>query len=182
MRANLDSTGPQQCKGVVWSSFESFARNSGSGKRSLSKYSGLPAGLRPPQGRNFQMFMQADLRFATAITSMKAYLKPHRQWIESVLGCAESDPVTLELETPFGQFAAAEMLSGASPDRQCRVAADALRHSVVRCPCPLNSAAQRLSPHQPDSPPQSRSPVHIKRNSLRLSQEGRARRSVARRA
>jgi hypothetical protein len=82
------------------------------------------------------MSMQTELRFATAITSMKAYLEPYRQWIESVLGCPESDSLTLELETPFGQFAAGEILSGASLDRQCRVAADALRHSVVRWELP----------------------------------------------
>jgi hypothetical protein len=82
------------------------------------------------------MSVQTELRFATAITSMKAYLEPYRQWIESVLGCQKSDSLTLELETAFGQFAASEMLSGASLDRPCRVAADALRHSVVRWEVP----------------------------------------------
>jgi hypothetical protein len=82
------------------------------------------------------MSIQTELRFATAISSMKAYLEPHRQWIESVLGCPQSDSLTFELETPFGQFAAGEILSGASLDRQCRVAADALRHSVVRWELP----------------------------------------------
>jgi hypothetical protein len=82
------------------------------------------------------MSIQTELRFATAITSMKAYLEPYRQWIESVLECPESDSLTLELETPFGQFVAGEMLSGASLDRQCRVGADAIRHSVVRWELP----------------------------------------------
>jgi hypothetical protein len=88
------------------------------------------------------MFIQTELRFATAITSMKAYLEPYRQWIESVLGCQESDSVTLELETAFGQLAAGEMLSGASLDRQCRAAADALRHSVVRWELPPGVSAR----------------------------------------
>jgi hypothetical protein len=78
------------------------------------------------------MSMQTELRFATVIASMKAYLEPHRQWIEAVLGCLEAESVTIELETTFRQFAAGMILSGASLDRQCLVAPDAIRHSAVR--------------------------------------------------
>src|SRR5580658_10407129 len=63
---------------------------------------------------------------------MKAYQEPPGQRIEIVLGSPGSESATLELETPFGQFAANEILPGTSLGRQCLVAVDAIRHSVGR--------------------------------------------------
>lgn len=73
-----------------------------------------------------------EIRLAPSVSSMNAFIQPHRQWIESVLGCTTSDSLTFELELPFGHFAAEETLKGVSLDRQCLFGANAVRSAVLR--------------------------------------------------
>jgi hypothetical protein len=77
-----------------------------------------------------------EIRLAPSVSSMNAFIEPHRQWIESVLGCSASDSLTFELELPFGHFAAEETLKGAPLDRQCLFGADAVRPAAVRWEIP----------------------------------------------
>jgi len=77
-----------------------------------------------------------EIRLAPSVSSMNAFIEPHRQWIESVLGCATSDSLTFELELPFGHFAAEETLKGVPLDRQCLFAANAVRSAVARWELP----------------------------------------------
>jgi hypothetical protein len=82
------------------------------------------------------MIYPTEIRLAPSVSSMNAFIEPHRQWIESVLGCATSDSLTFELELPFGHFAAEETLNGVPLDRQCLFGADTVRPTVVRWELP----------------------------------------------
>ena len=82
------------------------------------------------------MIGSSEIRLAPSVAAMNAFIEPHRQWIECVLGCAASDSITFELELPFGHFAADETLKGVPLDRQCLFGADAVRPSLVRWELP----------------------------------------------
>jgi hypothetical protein len=82
------------------------------------------------------MVYPSEIRLAPSISSMSAFIEPHRQWIECVLGCAASDSITFELELPFGHFAADETLKGVPLDRQCLFGADEVRPLAVRWKTP----------------------------------------------
>ncbi len=82
------------------------------------------------------MVYASEIRLAPSVSSMSAFIEPHRQWIECVLGCAASDSITFELELPFGHFAADETLKGVPLDRQCLFGADEVRPMAVRWETP----------------------------------------------
>jgi len=79
---------------------------------------------------------QSEIRLAPSVSSMNAFIEPHRQWIESVLGCMVSDWLTFELELPFGHFAADETLKGVPLDRRCLFGAAGVKPFVVRWELP----------------------------------------------
>jgi len=66
----------------------------------------------------------SEIRLAPSVAAMNAFIEPHRQWIENVLGCAASDSLTFEIDLPFGHFAAEQTLKGVPLDRQCLFGAD----------------------------------------------------------
>ncbi|MFZ3278947.1 MAG: AAA family ATPase, partial [Candidatus Sulfotelmatobacter sp.] len=74
--------------------------------------------------------------------------------IESVLGCPTSDSVTFEVEVPFGQLVAEDILEGVTLDRQCLLGADALRAEVLRWELPpgLSPRIELIYSHEPNSP------------------------------
>jgi len=78
------------------------------------------------------MIQSAEIRLAPAVSAMNAFIEPHRQWIESVLGCVASDSLTFEIDLPFGHFAAEETLKGVPLDRQCLFGTDEVRPLAVR--------------------------------------------------
>ena len=59
----------------------------------------------------------AEIRLAPPVAAMNAFLEPHRQWMDGVLGCASAESVTFECEVPFGQLVAEEILEGVALDR-----------------------------------------------------------------
>jgi hypothetical protein len=67
---------------------------------------------------------------------MNAFMEPHQQWIGTVLGCPFSESVTCELEVPFGQVVAEDLLKGTLLDRQCLFGAELLRPITVRWELP----------------------------------------------
>ena len=73
------------------------------------------------------MICSSEIRLAPSVAAMNAFIEPHRQWIESVTGCSTSDSVTFEVEVPFGQLAAEDILKGVTLHRQCLLGADAIR-------------------------------------------------------
>src|SRR5437868_11396412 len=77
-----------------------------------------------------------EIRMASPFTAMYAFLEPHRQWIESVLGCVTADSVTFECEVSFGQLVAEDILEGVALDRQCLLGGNALRPAVERWELP----------------------------------------------
>jgi hypothetical protein len=60
------------------------------------------------------MICSSEIRLAPSVAAMNAFIEPCREWIESVMGCARSDSVTLEVEVPFGHLVAEEILKGVS--------------------------------------------------------------------
>ena len=79
-----------------------------------------------------------DLRIAPAVASMRSFLEPHCGWIENVLGCTMSQSVTFEVDIPFGQFAAQNVLDGVSLDRRCLPAASVLGPMISKWEIPEN--------------------------------------------
>ncbi len=56
----------------------------------------------------------SEIWLAPSVAAMNDFMEPHRQWIEKALGCPFSESVTCELEVPFGQIVAADLLKGAA--------------------------------------------------------------------
>ena len=46
------------------------------------------------------MTHSSEIRLASSVAAMNAFMEPHRQWIESVVGCTTSESVTFEVEAP----------------------------------------------------------------------------------
>lgn len=92
------------------------------------------------------MVIGTELRFAPPVAAMEAFIAPYREWIESVLGCPWAETLTLEIEAPFGQLAAEDLLEGVFLDRQCLALAEALRPAVSRWAIPPVSPRITLSP------------------------------------
>jgi hypothetical protein len=82
------------------------------------------------------MVGSSEIRLAPSMTATNAFIEPHRQWIENVLGCVASDSLTFEIELPFGHFAAEQTLKGVPLDRQCLFGADEVRPVAVRWETP----------------------------------------------
>ena len=82
------------------------------------------------------MIGSSEIRLAPSVAAMNAFIEPHRQWIESVLGCTTSDSLTFEIDLPFGQFAAEQVLQGVPLDRQRLFGADEVRSVAVRWEIP----------------------------------------------
>ena len=82
------------------------------------------------------MICSPEIRLAPSVVAMNAFIEPHRQWIESVLGCPTVDSVTFEVEVPFGQLVAEDILKGVTLDRQCLRGADTIRSEVLRWELP----------------------------------------------
>ena len=78
------------------------------------------------------MICPSELRLASSAAAMTAFIEPHRQWIENVIGCPWSESVTFEADVPFGQIVAEDLLTGVTLDRQCLLAGDAVRPATVR--------------------------------------------------
>ncbi|MGA7092257.1 MAG: hypothetical protein WBX12_16395, partial [Candidatus Acidiferrales bacterium] len=100
------------------------------------------------------MISSSEIRLAPSVAAMNAFIEPHRQWIESVLGCSTSDSVTFEVEVPFGQLVAEDILKGVTLDRQCLLGADALRAEVLRWELPpgLSPRIELVHSHEQHSP------------------------------
>lgn len=100
------------------------------------------------------MIGSSEIRLAPSVAAMNAFIEPHRQWIESVLGCSTSDSVTFEVEVPFGQLVAEDILKGVTLDRQCLLGADALRAEVLRWELPpgLSPRIELVYSHEQHSP------------------------------
>jgi len=100
------------------------------------------------------MIGSSEIRLAPSVVAMNAFIEPHRQWIESVLGCSTSDSVTFEVEVPFGQLVAEDVLKGVTLDRQCLLGADALRAEVLRWELPsgLSPRIELVYSHEQHSP------------------------------
>jgi hypothetical protein len=77
-----------------------------------------------------------EIGLSPPVASMEAFMEPYRSWIESVAGCATAETLTLELEFPFTQLAAEDLLEGVVLDRQCLQAAGAMRSIVSRWQLP----------------------------------------------
>jgi hypothetical protein len=102
--------------------------------------------------RNFTQ--PTEIRLAPSVSAMNAFMEPHRQWIEKALGCPVSESVTFELEVPFGQIVAEDLLHGTVLDRQCLVGADLLRPLTVRWEVPptLSPRIQLIQSRDQNSP------------------------------
>lgn len=100
------------------------------------------------------MICSSEIRLASSVAAMNAFVEPHRQWIESVLGCSTSDSVTFETEVPFGQLVAEDILKGVTLDRQCLLGADPLRAEVLRWELPpgLSPRIELVYSHERNSP------------------------------
>jgi hypothetical protein len=100
------------------------------------------------------MIGSSEIRLAPSVAAMNAFIEPHRQWIESVLGSSTSDSVTFEVEVPFGQLVAEDILKGVTLDRQCLLGADALRAEVLRWELPpgLSPRIELVYSHEQHSP------------------------------
>jgi hypothetical protein len=77
-----------------------------------------------------------EIRLAPPVAAMNAFLEPHQQWMERVLGCATAGSVTFECEVPFGQLVAEDILEGVALDRQCLLGGMVLRPAVERWELP----------------------------------------------
>jgi hypothetical protein len=100
------------------------------------------------------MIGSSEIRLAPSVAAMNAFIEPHRHWIESVTGCPTSDSVTFEVEVPFGQLAAEDILKGVTLDRQCLLGADAIRSDVLRWETPpgLSARIELVYSHEQHSP------------------------------
>lgn len=100
------------------------------------------------------MICSSEIRLAPSVVAMNAFIEPHRQWIESVLGCSTADSVTFEVEVPFGQLVAEDILKGVTLDRQCLSGADTIRAEVLRWELPpgLSPRIELVYSHEQDSP------------------------------
>jgi len=100
------------------------------------------------------MIGSSEIRLASSIAAMNAFIEPHRHWIESVTGCPTSDSVTFEVEVPFGQFVAEDVLKSVTLDRQCLLGADAIRRDVLRWELPpgLSPRIELIYSHEQHSP------------------------------
>lgn len=100
------------------------------------------------------MICSSEIRLAPSVAAMNAFIEPHRQWIESVTGCSTSDSVTFEVEVPFGQLAAEDILKGVTLDRQCLLGADTIRSEVLRWETPpgLSARIELVYSHEQHSP------------------------------
>ncbi len=100
------------------------------------------------------MTYSSEIRLAPPVAAMNAFIEPHQQWIKSVLGCSTSDSVTFEVEVPFGQLAAEDILKGVVLDRQCLAGADAIRPDVLRWELPpgLSPRIELVYSHEQHSP------------------------------
>jgi hypothetical protein len=88
------------------------------------------------------------------VAAMNAFIDPHRQWVESVTGCPTSDSVTFEVEVPFGQLVAEDVLKDVTLDRQCLLGADTIRGEVLRWEIPpgLSPRIELVYSHEQHSP------------------------------
>lgn len=86
--------------------------------------------------RRTKMTIGIELRLASPVAAMEAFIEPHRPWLESVLGCPLSESVTFELEVAFGQLVAEDLLGGVPLDRECLAGAETLRPVVSRWAIP----------------------------------------------
>jgi hypothetical protein len=100
------------------------------------------------------MICSSEIRLAPSVVAMNAFIEPHRQWIENVLGCSTSDSITFEVEVPFGELVAEDILQGVTLDRQCLLGADALRAEVLRWELPpgLSPRIELVYSHEQQSP------------------------------
>lgn len=100
------------------------------------------------------MICSSEIRLAPSVAAMNAFIEPHRQWVESVLRCPTSDSVTFEVEVPFGQLVAEDILKGVTLDRQCLLGADAIRAEVLRWELPpgLSPRIELVYSHEQHSP------------------------------
>jgi hypothetical protein len=78
----------------------------------------------------------SEIRLAPPVAAMNAFVEQHRRWIESVIGCPWSESVTFEVDVPFGQLVAEDLLKDVALDRQCLFGADAVRPFTVRWELP----------------------------------------------
>lgn len=82
------------------------------------------------------MTIGMELRLASPVAAMKAFIEPHRPWLESALGCPLSESVTFELEVAFGQLVAEDLLGEVPLDRECLAGVETLRPAVSRWAIP----------------------------------------------
>jgi hypothetical protein len=99
------------------------------------------------------MIHSSEIRLAPAVAAMNAFIEPHRQWIESAIGCATSDSVTFDVEVPFGQLVAQDILKGTPLDHQCLLGGDAIRPQVLRWELPpgLSPRLELIYSHEQSS-------------------------------
>ncbi len=77
-----------------------------------------------------------ELGLMSPVTAMEAFLEPDRPWIESTVGCRRSEALTLELNFPFGEIVASELLAGVPLNPQSLAASGACRSLVERWALP----------------------------------------------
>jgi hypothetical protein len=100
------------------------------------------------------MMYSSEIRLAPPVAAMNAFVEQHREWIETVIGCPWSESATFEMDVPFGQLVAEDLLKGVALDRQCLSGADAVRASTVRWELPpgLSPRIELIHSREQNSP------------------------------
>jgi len=82
------------------------------------------------------MRRSTEVSLASPAQAMEAFLEKYQTWIETVVGCARCETLTLEFEFPFSHLVAEELMAGVTLDRQCLGAAASLRELVRKWELP----------------------------------------------
>jgi ATPase family associated with various cellular activities (AAA) len=100
------------------------------------------------------MALPHEICLAPPVSAMNAFIAPHRHWMESVLGCPMPESLAFEVEVPFGQLVAEDILKGVVLDRQCLLGADPVRAEVLRWELPpeLSPRIDLIYSHEQHSP------------------------------
>ena len=67
---------------------------------------------------------------ASPVMAMDAFVEKFRAWIETVVGCASAETMTLQCKFPFSHLVLEQLLADVNLDRQCLNAAESLRPLV----------------------------------------------------